>query len=44
MLLRHIARTDKAAILDAALDTVPHGGDTAKDFADRLIEDIEYRL
>ena len=44
MLLRHIARTDKAAVLDAALDAVPHGGDTAKGFADRLISVIEKRL
>ena len=41
MLLRHIARTDKAAALDAALDAVPHDGDTAKGFADRLIAYIE---
>ena len=41
MLLRHIARTDKAAALDAALDVVPHDGDTAKGFADRLIAEIE---
>ena len=44
MLLRHIARTDKAAILDAALDAVPHNGDTAGGFVDRLIEDIRGRL
>ena len=41
MLLRHIARADKAAALDAALDAVPHDGDTAKGFADRLIAYIE---
>ena len=41
MLLRHIARADKAARLDAALDAVPHNGDTAVAFADRLIEYIE---
>ncbi len=40
MLLRHIARADKAAKLDRALDTVPHDGDTAMGFADRLIEAI----
>ena len=40
MLLRHIARTDKAAMLDAALDAVPHDGDTAQGFADRLIAEI----
>ena len=41
MLLRHIARGDKADILDNALDSVPHDGDTAKSFADRLIAKIE---
>ena len=41
MLLRHIARADKADALDRALDAVPHGGDTAKGFADRLIQAIE---
>ena len=41
MLLRHIARYDKADALDKALDTVPHDGDTAKGFADRLIAAIE---
>ena len=41
MLLRHIARADKAARLEAALDSVPHDGDTAKGFADRLIQAIE---
>ena len=41
MLLRHIARADKAAKLEAALDSVPHDGDTAKGFADRLIQAIE---
>ncbi len=40
MLLRHIARTDKAAMLERALDTVPHDGDTAQGFADRLIKAI----
>ena len=44
MLLRHIARGNKAAVLDAALDAVPHDGDTAKGFADRLIADIDKRL
>ena len=43
MLLRHIARADKAAQLDRALDTVPHDGDTAKGFADRLIGAIGNR-
>ncbi len=41
MMLRHIARYDKAAALDKALDTVPHDGDTAQGFADRLIAAIE---
>lgn len=41
MLLRHIARTDAADRLDAALDSVPHDGDTAQGFADRLIAAIE---
>ncbi len=41
MMLRHIARYDKAATLDKALDTVPHDGDTAQGFADRLIAAIE---
>ncbi len=44
MLLRHIARADKAAALDAALDAVPHDGDTAQGFADRLIAEIGRRL
>ena len=43
MLLRHIARADKAAALEAALDAVPHNGDTAQGFADRLIAYIEGR-
>ncbi len=41
MLLRHIARADKAARLEGALDAVPHGSDTARGFADRLIACIE---
>lgn len=41
MLLRHIGRADRAAALDAALDSVPHGGDTAAGFTDRLIAAIE---
>ncbi len=41
MLLRHIARYDKADALDKALDSVPHDGDTARGFADRLIQAIE---
>ena len=41
MLLKHIARADKAALLEKALDTVPHNGDTARDFTDRLIAAIE---
>ena len=41
MMLRHIARTDKADALDAALDSVPHNGDTAAGFADQLIAAIE---
>ena len=41
MLLRHIARYDKADALDRALDSVPHDGDTAKGFADRLVQAIE---
>lgn len=41
MLLRHIARAEKADVLDAALSAVPHDGDTAKGFADRLIAHIE---
>ena len=41
MLLRHIARVDKATLLEGALDAVPHGGDTARGFADRLIAHIE---
>ena len=41
MLLRHIARGELAAKLDAALDSVPHEGDTAQGFADRLIAAIE---
>ena len=44
MLLRHIARGNKAAVLDAALDAVPHDGDTAQGFADRLIAEIGRRL
>ena len=41
MLLRHIARYDKADALDQALNSVPHNGDTARAFADRLIQAIE---
>ena len=41
MMLRHIARYDKADALDAALNAVPHNGDTAVGFADRLIAAIE---
>ncbi len=41
MMLRHIGRGEKAALLEAALETVPHDGDTAKGFVDRLISWIE---
>ena len=41
MLLRHIGRAEKAAALDGAMNIVPHDGDTAAGYADRLIAAIE---
>ena len=41
ILLRHIGRAEKAEALERALNTVPHGGDTARGFTDRLIAALE---